>query len=143
MINFILFPFSYPFMQRGLTAAVIVGVLCSIVGCYVVLRGMAFLGDAIAHAILPGVAIAYLLNGNLTIGALIAAVLVGLGIGVDEVAGAVGYPVGKQPRGIGSMMAAVDLEAVIGQTLKNIPALDEAVKNQNPGLHAVSLPAIP
>jgi ABC-type Mn2+/Zn2+ transport system permease subunit len=48
----------------------------------VVLRGMAFLGDALAHAILPGVALAYLLKGNLMLGALIAAVVVGLGIGM-------------------------------------------------------------
>jgi len=57
-------------------------VLCAVVGCYVVLRGMAFLGDALAHAILPGVALAYLLKGNLMLGALIAAVVVGLGIGL-------------------------------------------------------------
>lgn len=81
MIQQLIFPFTYPFMQRGLIAALIVGVLCSIVGCYVVLRGMAFLGDAVAHAILPGVAIAYLLNGSLTLGALIASILVALGIG--------------------------------------------------------------
>jgi ABC-type Mn2+/Zn2+ transport system permease subunit len=48
----------------------------------VVLRGMAFLGDALAHAILPGVALAYLLKGNLLVGALIAAIVVGLGIGM-------------------------------------------------------------
>jgi ABC-type Mn2+/Zn2+ transport system permease subunit len=68
-------------MERGLLAAVMVGVLCSVVGCYVVLRSMAFLGDAMAHAILPGIAIAYLLKGNLSIGALTAAIVVALGIG--------------------------------------------------------------
>jgi len=68
-------------MGRGLLAAILVGVLCSVIGCYVVLRSMAFLGDAMAHAILPGIAIAYLLKGNLSLGALIAAVVVALGIG--------------------------------------------------------------
>jgi manganese/iron transport system permease protein len=68
-------------MQRGLIAALVVGILCTIVGCYVVLRSMAFLGDAIAHAILPGVAIAYLMQINLAIGALVAAVLVAGAIG--------------------------------------------------------------
>lgn len=82
MLDFLLSPFSYLFMQRGMAAAIMVGILCSLVGCYVVLRSMAFMGDAVAHAILPGVAVAYLLNGNLSVGALIAAVLVGLGIGV-------------------------------------------------------------
>ena len=81
MFDWLLEPLTYGFMQRGLAASVMVGVLCAVVGCYVVLRGMAFLGDALAHAILPGVALAYLLKGNLMLGALIAAVVVGLGIG--------------------------------------------------------------
>ncbi len=81
MIEFLLKPLTYEFMQRGLLASVMVGVLCAVVGSYVVLRGMAFLGDALAHAILPGVAVAYLVNGNLLIGALIAAVVVALLIG--------------------------------------------------------------
>jgi len=81
MIEFLLRPLTYEFMQRGLLAALLVGVLCAVVGSYVVLRGMAFLGDALAHAILPGVAIAYVINGNLLIGALAAAVVVALLIG--------------------------------------------------------------
>jgi len=81
MIDWLLHPLTYAFMGRGLLAAVMVGVLCSVIGCYVVLRSMAFLGDAMAHAILPGIAIAYLFKGNLTIGALAAAVVVALGIG--------------------------------------------------------------
>lgn len=80
-MTWFLLPLQYAFMQRGMIAAVLVGLLCSVIGCYVVLRSMAFLGDALAHAILPGVAIAYLVGGNLLIGALIAAVLVALGIG--------------------------------------------------------------
>jgi len=80
-MNWFLMPLQYAFMQRGMIAAVLVGLLCSVIGCYVVLRSMAFLGDALAHAILPGVAIAYLVGGNLLVGALIAAVLVALGIG--------------------------------------------------------------
>jgi manganese/iron transport system permease protein len=81
MLTWLLAPLSYSFMQRGLLAALMVGILCAVIGCYVVLRSMAFLGDAMAHAILPGVATAYLLSGNLTVGALVAAVLVALGIG--------------------------------------------------------------
>jgi len=82
MMQWLSLPLTYGFMQRGLLAAVIVGVLCAVVGCYVVLRSMAFLGDAIAHAILPGVAVAFLLKGNLMVGALIVAVAVALGIGL-------------------------------------------------------------
>jgi ABC-type Mn2+/Zn2+ transport system permease subunit len=69
-------------MQRGLLEVLMVGTLCAVMGTYVVLRSMAFLGDALAHAVLPGVAIAYLIGGNLTVGALIAALLIALGIGV-------------------------------------------------------------
>ena len=72
-------------MVRGLIAAVMVGIVCAIVGTYVVLRGMAFFGDALAHAILPGIAVGYLVGdgarGPLFWWALIAAVLSSLGIG--------------------------------------------------------------
>ena len=74
-------------MQRGMLVAVLVGVACAVVGCYVVLRSMAFIGDAMAHSILPGVAVAYLLKGNLLVGALVAAVAVALGIGFFSRAG--------------------------------------------------------
>lgn len=82
MLEWLWQPLTYAFMQRGMIAALVVGILCAIIGCFVVLRGMAFLGDALAHAILPGIAIAYLLGGNLLIGALAAAVVVALGIGL-------------------------------------------------------------
>lgn len=81
MIELLVSPLQYAFMQRGMLAALMIGILCSVVGCYVVLRSMAFMGDALAHAILPGIAAAYLLHGNLTLGALVAAVIVALGIG--------------------------------------------------------------
>lgn len=85
LFNVILVPFTYSFMQRGLAASVIVGVVCAVIGVYVVLRGMAFFGDALAHAILPGVALGYLISGSsratLFWWALGAAVLVALAVG--------------------------------------------------------------
>lgn len=57
-------PLRYPFMVRGMVAAVMVGIVCAMVGTYMVLRGMAFLGDALAHSILPGIAIGYLVSGG-------------------------------------------------------------------------------
>jgi manganese/iron transport system permease protein len=81
MLNWLITPFTYEFMQRGFIASVIIGIICSVIGCYVVIRSMAFMGDAMAHAILPGVAIAYILGGNLTLGALIASIIIALGIG--------------------------------------------------------------
>ena len=85
LFDIFLQPFSYDFMLRGLVASVIVGVVCAVVGVYVVLRGMAFFGDALAHAVLPGVALGYLLSGGsrdtLFWWALGAAVLVALAVG--------------------------------------------------------------
>jgi manganese/iron transport system permease protein len=63
-INWLLEPLKYEFMQRGMIAAVLVGIVCAVVGTYVVLRGMAFFGDALAHTILPGIAIGYLVTGG-------------------------------------------------------------------------------
>jgi len=64
MIAQLLTPLQYPFMQRGFIAVILVGTVCAVVGTYVVLRGMAFFGDALAHAILPGIAAGYLLGGG-------------------------------------------------------------------------------
>ncbi len=88
-------------MVRGLLASVMVGILCAVMGTYVVLRGMAFLGDAMAHAILPGVAIAFLLHGNLLVGAMIAAIIIALSIGFFSKGGAV-----KEDTAIGILFAA-------------------------------------
>lgn len=63
-MSFLLTPLSYEFMQRGMLAAVLVGIVCAVVGTYVVLRGMAFFGDALAHTILPGIALGYLFSGG-------------------------------------------------------------------------------
>lgn len=101
MIEFITSPFAYSFMQRGFLAALFVGILCSVVGVYIVLRGMAFLGDALAHAILPGVAIAYLFGGNLILGAFVAAVVVALGIGFFSNEGTI-----KEDTAIGILFSA-------------------------------------
>jgi ABC-type Mn2+/Zn2+ transport system permease subunit len=64
LYDWVVLPMRYPFMVRGLLAVIMVGSVCATVGTYVVLRGMAFLGDALAHAILPGVAIGYLVSGG-------------------------------------------------------------------------------
>jgi manganese/iron transport system permease protein len=64
LLDLILNPLQYSFMVRGLSAAVLTGIVCAVVGVYVVIRGMAFFGDALAHSILPGVAVGYLLSGG-------------------------------------------------------------------------------
>ncbi len=100
-MDYLLVPLQYSFMVRALAASTIVGILCAVMGTYVVLRGMAFLGDALAHAILPGVAIAYLLHGNLIVGALVAAVVIALSIGLFSREGAI-----REDTAIGILFAA-------------------------------------
>jgi len=63
-IDWLLEPLRYEFILRGMIAAMLVGVVCAVVGTYMVLRGMAFFGDALAHTILPGIALGYLVNGG-------------------------------------------------------------------------------
>ena len=77
----LLAPLQYGFVQRALLGAIVVGVVCASVGVFVVLRGLAFLGDAIAHAAFPGVVIAFMLKVNLIVGGSIAAVLSALTVG--------------------------------------------------------------
>lgn len=114
MVDFLLEPLSYGFMQRGLAASAMVGVLCAVVGCYVVLRGMAFLGDAMAHAILPGVALAYLLRGDILFGGLVTAVVVALGIGWVSRHGSV-----REDTAIGILFAAsLSLGVALISTIK-------------------------
>ena len=85
LINLILAPLGYEFMLRGLIAALMVGIVSAVIGTFIVLRGMALFGNALAHAILPGVAVAYLLGGNtqswLFAGGLTAGIITSLGIG--------------------------------------------------------------
>jgi manganese/iron transport system permease protein len=78
-------PLAYAFVQRALLALTVVGIVSGVVGCYVVVRGLAFFGDALAHTVLPGVALAYTLGGgqlgtNLFVGGLTAGILSAWGI---------------------------------------------------------------
>jgi manganese/iron transport system permease protein len=85
LVELVFGPLNYPFMLRGLLAALMVGIVCAAVGTYIVLRGMAFFGDALAHAILPGVAFGYLAGGGdrgpLFWWGLVTAILTSIGIG--------------------------------------------------------------
>ncbi len=76
--------FQYAFMQRALLTSVLVGAICGILSCYVVLKRWSLLGDAISHAVLPGVAVAYLLGWPFFIGAFITGALTSVGIGAIE-----------------------------------------------------------
>ncbi|HIK36465.1 MAG: metal ABC transporter permease [Geminocystis sp.] len=73
--NLLLEPLQYGFMQRALVVAVVVGIICAIVGSYLMVQRLALLGDAISHSLLPGVALAYIFNSSIFLGALIAGLL--------------------------------------------------------------------
>lgn len=81
VVNWLIEPLQYGFMVRALLASLMVGAICSTLGVYVILQGMAFFGDALAHAILPGIVLAYLLGWPLAVGALIFGILTSVGIG--------------------------------------------------------------
>lgn len=72
---------EYPFLQHALSTSLILGVACGMVGCFIVLRGLALMGDAISHSVLPGVAISYILNISYFFGAVAFGILAALGIG--------------------------------------------------------------
>ncbi|MDQ1112486.1 zinc/manganese transport system permease protein [Microbacterium testaceum] len=77
-------PFSLEFVQRALLGGVLVAVLCAVAGTWVIVRGMAFLGEALAHGMLPGVALATVLGVPVLIGAAASAVVMSLGIGAVQ-----------------------------------------------------------
>jgi manganese/iron transport system permease protein len=81
VVEMLLDPMRLGFMQRGLVAAVLVGIVCAVMGSFIVLRGLAFIGDAVSHAAFPGLVIAFLLGIPLYIGGAIAAIATALGIG--------------------------------------------------------------
>ncbi len=80
MVDWLLDPFQFEFMQRALLAGALAAVTCAVVGTWVVLRGLAFMGDALAHGVLPGIALAFLWGFDITLGALVSAAIMVAGI---------------------------------------------------------------
>ncbi|MBD1928850.1 metal ABC transporter permease [Trichocoleus sp. FACHB-90] len=75
MLEVLIEPLQYGFMQRSLVIAILVGLLCAVVGSYLMVQRLALLGDAISHSVLPGLAIAFMVGANIFVGAFIAGVL--------------------------------------------------------------------
>lgn len=73
---------NYGFLQKAFVTSVMVGIICGVIGSFIVLRGMALMGDALSHAVLPGVAISYMLGISYFYGAVFTGVLTALGIGI-------------------------------------------------------------
>ncbi|WP_295830220.1 zinc ABC transporter permease AztB [uncultured Microbacterium sp.] len=90
-MSLLLDPFSLEFVQRALLGGVLVAVLCAVAGTWVIVRGMAFLGEALAHGMLPGVALATVLGLPVLAGAAVSAVVMSLGIGVLQRRARVSY----------------------------------------------------
>jgi manganese/iron transport system permease protein len=80
-IDLLLEPLAYDFFVRALVASALVGVACAVVGSFVVLKGMSFIGDAVSHAAFPGIVIAYMLGLPIILGGAVAAIGTALGIG--------------------------------------------------------------
>jgi manganese transport system permease protein len=72
---------QYGFLQKALLTSIMVGIICGVIGCFIILRGMALMGDAISHAVLPGVAISYMLGINFFFGAVFTGILTAVAIG--------------------------------------------------------------
>lgn len=83
-LSWLLEPLQYGFMQQALVAAVLVGIVCAVMGSFLLVKRWALLGDAVSHAVLPGVAIAFLLGWPFLVGALATGLLTALGIGFVE-----------------------------------------------------------
>jgi manganese/iron transport system permease protein len=84
-------PYRYEFMRLALMALALTSVVGAVVGTFVVHKGLAFLGDALAHSTLAGVAVAFVAGANVSLGALAAAVLTALGIGWTQRRARVSY----------------------------------------------------
>ena len=80
-IDFLLSPLAYDFFVRALVASALVGVACAVIGSFVVLKGMSFIGDAVSHAAFPGIVLAYMLGLPIIIGGAVASIVTALGIG--------------------------------------------------------------
>ena len=81
LIDFLLSPLAYDFFVRALVASALVGVACAVIGSFVVLKGMSFIGDAVSHAAFPGIVIAYMLGLPIILGGAVASIVTALGIG--------------------------------------------------------------
>lgn len=81
VINLLLSPLAYDFFVRALLASALVGVACAVIGSFVVLKGMSFIGDAVSHSAFPGIVIAYMLGLPIIVGGAAAAIFTALGIG--------------------------------------------------------------
>lgn len=82
MVEWLIEPLAYSFFQRGLAGGILAAIACGVLSGFIVWRGMAFIGDALSHSILPGIVLAYAFGVNLLIGAVLASMVAVAGIGM-------------------------------------------------------------
>ena len=82
MVEWLIEPLAYGFFQRGLAGGILAAVACGVLSGFIVWRGMAFIGDALSHSILPGIVLSYALGVNLLLGAIAASLVAVAGIGL-------------------------------------------------------------
>jgi manganese/iron transport system permease protein len=80
-LQVLLFPFQFPFMQNAFLIALIVSVPTALLSCFLVMKGWALMGDAVSHAVLPGIVIAYIIGAPLIVGAFVAGMICALATG--------------------------------------------------------------
>lgn len=81
VLSFFTEPMAFAFMQRAMIASVLIGAVCSVLSCYLILKGWSLMGDAISHAVLPGIVIAFVLGLPLAVGAFVAGLFCALATG--------------------------------------------------------------
>jgi manganese/iron transport system permease protein len=81
ILDFLTVPLSYGFMQRAMIVAILVGGVCAVLSCYLILKGWSLMGDAVSHAVLPGIVIAFVVGLPLAVGAFLAGLLCAVGTG--------------------------------------------------------------
>lgn len=114
MFEFLTDPFAFSFMQNALYAGMLTVVASSLIGTWVVMRGMAFMGDALAHGVLPGIAVAYILGGNLLLGGAVSAVVMIAGVSIASARSRLGEDTAIGLLFVGMLAAGVAIISVGG-----------------------------
>lgn len=116
-------PFSYVFMRQALAAGLLTVIMASLVGTWVVMRGLTFMGDALAHGALPGIALAFLLGTNLLFGAVVSAVVMIAGVSVVSARSRLGNDVAIGLLFVGMLAAGVVIISLRGAYAGDLTAI--------------------
>lgn len=116
-------PFSYGFMRQALAAGILTVIMSSLVGTWVVMRGLTFMGDALAHGALPGIALAFLLGTNLLFGAVVSAVVMIAGVSLVSARSRLGNDVAIGLLFVGMLASGVVIISLRGAYAGDLTAI--------------------